>query len=283
MTTLVRLANDELTRCESKTIATLPSSRHVALLVGTLTTELGSIGVSFVVNSGLIGLLQTIVKLTGPSTEIDDGGETNQRNDGSVIKFARSRDGDGGDRLPLPPLALSGAELVSEMQVGVRVVRGSDWKWGNQDGPSPSEGTVVEDVSPDGWIRIQWDTGNMNSYRMGKEDKYDLQLAPSALDARRRRGHNRQENEEEHSTGNKKKYFFIYIYIFIFILRSRRRRRCDGQSRAGYGRVEWTSSTQRRLSPSHVGSSRRRALGATSRVVRSRRVSSSQAFDVRGE
>ena len=28
---------------------------------------------------------------------------------------------------------------------------------------------------------MQWDTGTVNSYRMGKEDKYDLDLAPSEL------------------------------------------------------------------------------------------------------
>ena len=30
-------------------------------------------------------------------------------------------------------------------------------------------------------MRVRWDTGSVNSYRMGKEDKYDLSLAASEL------------------------------------------------------------------------------------------------------
>lgn len=31
------------------------------------------------------------------------------------------------------------------------------------------------------WVRVEWYTGATNSYRMGKEGQYDLQLADSAL------------------------------------------------------------------------------------------------------
>lgn len=41
----------------------------------------------------------------------------------------------------------------------------------------PGEGRVIGELGEDGWVRIQWDTGCTNSYRMGKEGKYDLQLA----------------------------------------------------------------------------------------------------------
>lgn len=53
-------------------------------------------------------------------------------------------------------------------------------------------GTVIGELGDDGWIRVQWDTGNTNSYRMGKEGKYDLKLAepPPVPD-------NEQEEEEE--------------------------------------------------------------------------------------
>ena len=47
----------------------------------------------------------------------------------------------------------------------------------SQDGPPPSEGRVIGELGEDGWVRIQWDTGSTNSYRMGKEGKYDLKLA----------------------------------------------------------------------------------------------------------
>ncbi|PRD31815.1 UNVERIFIED_CONTAM: E3 ubiquitin-protein ligase HERC2 [Trichonephila clavipes] len=72
---------------------------------------------------------------------------------------------------------LTGSELAAVMKIGTRVVKGADWKWGDQDGPPPGEGTVIGELGEDGWIRVQWETGSTNSYRMGKEGKYDLKLA----------------------------------------------------------------------------------------------------------
>lgn len=46
-----------------------------------------------------------------------------------------------------------------------------------QDGPPPGLGRVIGELGEDGWIRVQWDTSSTNSYRMGKEGKYDLKLA----------------------------------------------------------------------------------------------------------
>lgn len=46
-----------------------------------------------------------------------------------------------------------------------------------KDGPPPSMGRVIGELGNDGWIRVQWDSGSTNSYRMGKEGKYDLKLA----------------------------------------------------------------------------------------------------------
>lgn len=45
-----------------------------------------------------------------------------------------------------------------------------------KDGPPPGLGRVIGELGEDGWIRVQWDTGSTNSYRMGKEGKYDLKL-----------------------------------------------------------------------------------------------------------
>ena len=36
---------------------------------------------------------------------------------------------------------------------------------------------MIGELGEDGWVRVQWDTGSTNSYRMGKEGKYDLKLA----------------------------------------------------------------------------------------------------------
>jgi len=53
-----------------------------------------------------------------------------------------------------PPI-LTGPDLARLMHVGTRVVRGDDWKWGDQDGPAPSEGRVIGELGEDGWIRVQ--------------------------------------------------------------------------------------------------------------------------------
>ncbi|KAJ8962033.1 hypothetical protein NQ314_005815 [Rhamnusium bicolor] len=44
---------------------------------------------------------------------------------------------------------LSGPELASLMKLGTRVVRGADWKWGDQDGNPPGEGRVIGELGDD--------------------------------------------------------------------------------------------------------------------------------------
>ena len=82
--------------------------------------------------------------------------------------------------------------LQKQMVVGARVVRGTDWKWSNQDksmqnplananshcgGDTVNEGTVIGELSGDGWVEVIWDNGLVNFYRMGHEGKHDLLLA----------------------------------------------------------------------------------------------------------
>ena len=68
--------------------------------------------------------------------------------------------------------------VVKQMVPGARVVRGLDWKWRDQDGGTSGEGTVTGELH-NGWIDVSWDSGGSNSYRMGAEGKFDLNLAPS--------------------------------------------------------------------------------------------------------
>ena len=35
----------------------------------------------------------------------------------------------------------------------------------------------MTELGDDGWVRVQWENGTTNSYRMGKEGKFDLKLA----------------------------------------------------------------------------------------------------------
>ena len=72
---------------------------------------------------------------------------------------------------------------VKDFFVGMRVVRGPDWKWGDQDkyNGQPGEGLIFGKVDRDKWIRVLWDNGNNKSYRIGAENgKFDLALATCA-------------------------------------------------------------------------------------------------------
>jgi len=79
-----------------------------------------------------------------------------------------------------------------EVQVGLRVVRGPNWRWGDQDGGEGYVGTVSEvqragrprDCEEDKMspcvVTVQWDCGNRCRYRCGIEDKYDLRVIDCA-------------------------------------------------------------------------------------------------------
>ena len=45
---------------------------------------------------------------------------------------------------------------------------------------------MISELGSDGWIRVRWDTGLINSYRM--EDKCDLTLAPSEVHPKPKEG-----------------------------------------------------------------------------------------------
>lgn len=73
-----------------------------------------------------------------------------------------------------------------------------------QDGPAPGLGRVIGELGEDGWIRVQWDTGSTNSYRMGKEGKYDLKLAepPPATQP------TTEDSDTESDSGKNPRYFY---------------------------------------------------------------------------
>lgn len=68
----------------------------------------------------------------------------------------------------------------------MRVVRGVDWKWGNQDDGEGHVGTVVEvgrqgsTSTPDKTVVVQWDSGTRTNYRTGYQGAYDLLLYDNA-------------------------------------------------------------------------------------------------------
>ncbi|OCT72647.1 uncharacterized protein LOC100158387 isoform X2 [Xenopus laevis] len=78
------------------------------------------------------------------------------------------------------------SDTSEAMQVGMRVVRGVDWKWSNQDNGEGSMGTVVEigrqgsPTTPDKTVVVQWDHGTRTNYRTGFQGAYDLLLYDNA-------------------------------------------------------------------------------------------------------
>ena len=163
-------------------IGTLSTSRFLLSFLGLLTNPSNGREIGLLLGNGVLSSVQILMRLIGPDY-------------GSKIARARRNTGGTGSFIFQPsstictifedmlqrwksaPAPLSGPELARLMGIGTRVVRGLDWKWGDQDGPSPSEGRVIGELGEDGWIRVQWDNGSTNSYRMGKEGKYDLKLS----------------------------------------------------------------------------------------------------------
>ncbi|XP_071021509.1 E3 ubiquitin-protein ligase MIB2-like isoform X1 [Oncorhynchus clarkii lewisi] len=90
----------------------------------------------------------------------------------------------GGD--PTRPWHSGLAGPRGSMEVGMRVVRGLDWKWGNQDDCDGHVGTVVEigrqgsTTTPDKTVVVQWDSGTRTNYRTGYQGSYDLLLYDNA-------------------------------------------------------------------------------------------------------
>jgi len=74
------------------------------------------------------------------------------------------------------------------LEAGVRVVRGPDWCWGEQDGGEGHVGTIVKPrVGPNGTrlktvtegvIFVRWDNGVLANYRV--EGSCDLRILRSA-------------------------------------------------------------------------------------------------------
>ena len=69
---------------------------------------------------------------------------------------------------------------VMDLLVGLHVVRGPNWKWGEQDGGEGGVGTVVGfrlgDTTQQRGVIVQWDAGNRSNYQGAITRSYDLRL-----------------------------------------------------------------------------------------------------------
>ncbi len=71
---------------------------------------------------------------------------------------------------------LKPAEIVTldNLVIGARVRRGPDWEWGTQD--NNGEGLIRREVDRfPGWVEVIWGGVCAFTYRIGAEDKYDLE------------------------------------------------------------------------------------------------------------
>ncbi|XP_060089857.1 E3 ubiquitin-protein ligase HERC2 isoform X3 [Heteronotia binoei] len=153
-------------------LGTIPQARFLLVMFNMLTLQHGANTLNLLLNSGMLALTQTTLRLIGPSSDNIEEDMLASSRGASATVLEESR-----KEITPVQLPVSGPELAAMMKIGTRVMRGVDWKWGDQDGPPPGLGRVIGELGEDGWIRVQWDTGSTNSYRMGKEGKYDLKLA----------------------------------------------------------------------------------------------------------
>jgi len=65
------------------------------------------------------------------------------------------------------------------IQVGCRVIRGPNWKWGNQDGGAGNIGRVF--AVRNGVVEVRWPNGHTNTYRHGAEGAVDVLIHPADL------------------------------------------------------------------------------------------------------
>lgn len=144
-------------------------TRFVLVTLGMITEKFDGNELSLLINSGILSLIETVLKdldggssVATPEKPLED---INVLYEDNCFNYKND------------VTSLTGTNIASLLTIGTRVVRGPDWKWGDQDGPPPGEGRIIGELGEDGWIRVQWDNGSANSYRMGKEGKYDLRLA----------------------------------------------------------------------------------------------------------
>ncbi|CAD6227584.1 GSCOCG00001264001-RA-CDS [Cotesia congregata] len=147
----------------------LPRARFLLTILGMLTSHHHANEIGLLINSGLLSSILTLLRQIGPAVR-EESSKQCPRDITAIYE-------DAVQKMKPPAIQMGGPELAALMKIGTRVVRGVDWKWGDQDGTPPGEGRVIGELGEDGWIRVQWDNGTTNSYRMGKEGKYDLKLA----------------------------------------------------------------------------------------------------------
>ena len=156
-------------RAHTSSVGSFTISRFIVALLGMLTAEHEAMDISTLMSSGFLGVSQTVMRLAGTAPTVGDQDKHYDPVSPDGIPYLRPRC--GGEEQ-------EEGDISNMIHIGTRVMRGPDWKWGDQDGSTPGKGTIVSELGSDYWIRVRWDTGAVNSYRMIKGAKYDLTVAP---------------------------------------------------------------------------------------------------------
>ena len=104
-------------------LGALPVARFLLATLGILTAEHNASDMSLILNSGAVGLAQTIMRLAGPC-------EATGEEDASLAAIID--EAKAAKKAPIIPM--TGPDMAKRMKIGTRVVRGPDWKWGDQVG-----------------------------------------------------------------------------------------------------------------------------------------------------
>ena len=129
------------------------TARFILAFQGLLANAVEGQELGLMINSGVVSTLHTLIRLIGPDVvfyekankghEIGPRGGSfrSQRNAYYHAQCSGAVFEDMLVKSCLQPTGpIDGPELAKLMQIGTRVIRGVDWKWGDQDGPPPSEG-----------------------------------------------------------------------------------------------------------------------------------------------
>lgn len=115
----------------------LPRARFLLTILGMLTDHHHANEIGLLINSGLLSSILTLLRQIGP-TKTTNGKEIKSKEMDVTAIYE-----DVVHQSKAPKVELTGPELVPLMKIGTRVVRGVDWKWGDQDGNPPTQGTVI--------------------------------------------------------------------------------------------------------------------------------------------
>lgn len=140
-------ASQALCHVKGASVSHFTVSRFILLYAGMLTSMQIPTSLAFLVNSGALGLTQTMLRLIDPMTmEEEDTAAMAAKEGSNTTAPEGAADKDQAQPAVATPARVSspqpatatledpptGAALVRRITVGVRVVRGPDWKWGDQ-------------------------------------------------------------------------------------------------------------------------------------------------------